>query len=181
MNRLVIGLGNPGKEYEWTRHNVGMLVVKAYAETKGLTFHSEKGCLASVAKGEDERGKIFVAYLTTYMNESGKAGARLLKFLQVDVKNVLVVFDDIETDWGQAKVVTTGGTRGHNGIRSLQALLGSKDFSQLRVGVGHPGGGDVAEYVLDRFSAEELGELPAILEQTGEKVSEWLENLVCEV
>ena len=174
MNRLVIGLGNPGKEYEWTRHNIGMLTVKEYAKAFQMEFHAERGCLAYIAKNEDETGKTFIAYLTTYMNESGKAGARLLRFLNVDVKHLLVVFDDIETKRGEAKLVDTGGTRGHNGIRSLQAHLGAKEFSQLRIGVGHPGCGDVADYVLDRFSAEEMVDLPILLEHSTDKIKEWL-------
>lgn len=174
MNRLVIGLGNPGKEYEWTRHNIGMQTVKEYAKAYKIEFRAERGCLAHIAKSEDEKGKIFIAYVTTYMNESGKAGAKLLRFLNVDVKHLLVVFDDIETKWGEAKLVDTGGTRGHNGVRSLQAHLGAKEFSQLRIGVGHPGGGDVAEYVLDRFSAKEMEDMPILLEHSIDKIEEWL-------
>ncbi len=174
MNRLVIGLGNPGKEYEWTRHSIGMKVVKAYADTCALKFHSERGCLAYIAKGEDAKGQFFLAYPTTFMNESGRAGERLLRFLNVDVQNLLVAFDDIETKWGEAKNVATGGTRGHNGVRSLQAHLQAKEFSQLRIGVGHPGAGDVAEYVLDRFSAEEIEELPLLVQHSIDKIKAWL-------
>ena len=174
MDRLIIGLGNPGKEYEWTRHNIGVQAVKAYAESAGLKFHAERGCLAYLARGEDENGKIFLAYPMIYMNECGRAGERLVRFVNVDVRDVLVAFDDIETAWGDARLVTTGGTRGHNGIRSLQSNLKTKEFCQLRIGVGHPGGKDVAGYVLDRFNVSEMGEMPSLLEETTEKMREWL-------
>lgn len=173
MDRLVIGLGNPGKEYAWTRHNIGMQSVVACATSLGLQFQVERGCLAYVACGEDEKGKLFFAYPMTYMNESGTSGEKLLRFLKVDVSDLLVAFDDIETRWGDVKIVATGGTRGHNGIRSMQAHLKSKGFSQLRIGVGHPGGKDVADYVLGRFSAKELEEIPALLELTSEEMKKW--------
>lgn len=174
LDRLIIGLGNPGREYEWTRHNIGAQAVKAYAAKLDLKFHAERGCLAYVAKGEDEKGKIFLVYLMTFMNESGRAGERVVRFLNVDVRDVLVAFDDIETAWNDVRIVSTGGARGHNGIRSLQTHLKTKDFRQLRIGVGHPGGKDVAEYVLDRFSAQEMNEIPSFLESVAEKMHEWV-------
>jgi peptidyl-tRNA hydrolase, PTH1 family len=172
--RLVVGLGNPGKEYEWTRHNVGSLIVKAYAKREGWQFKPERLVNAYVAKGEKDGVQVFIAYLSVFMNESGQAVKKLLKHLMVSGAETLVVFDDIETKWLDSKVVFSGGTRGHNGIRSLQSLLATKDFFQLRVGVGHPGENKVAGYVLSRFSEEEREELPILFEQAEGKIDVWL-------
>ena len=172
--KLIIGLGNPGPEYDWTRHNIGMHVVKEFARRNSLVFRSERSCEASIAKGEMEKVPFCIAVPRTYMNESGRPVQRLIKFLQVEVQDLLVVIDDVETSWGRVVPAFAGGARGHNGLRSIHALLGTKEFTQLRVGVGHPGSGAVADYVLRRFSADEMGELPPIIEQAVSQIDSWL-------
>lgn len=172
--RLIVGLGNPGPEYGWTRHSIGMQVVKEFARKNGIVFHTERGCDATVAKGDRNGCSFYIAVPRTYMNESGRPVQRLIKFLQVDVHDLMVVVDDVETPWGRVSTAYAGGARGHNGLRSIHALLGTKEFTQLRVGVGHPGSGAVADYVLRRFSAEEMGELPPIMEQAVSQIDAWL-------
>ncbi len=172
--RVVVGLGNPGPEYEWTRHSIGAQIVKAFAERHHCRFHSEKGVEAQVAKGVVGDQPVTLAVPRVYMNESGRAVSRLLRYVGVDEKSLMVVIDDIETPWGQVKIAFAGGTRGHNGLRSIQGLLGTMEFSQMRVGVGRPGSGNVADYVLRRFSAEEMIELPALMERALVMIEEWL-------
>ncbi len=176
LPRLVVGLGNPGPEYEWTRHSIGMHVVRECAKRLGLVFRSERSCEAALAKGEKNGDPLFLAVPRTYMNESGRSVLRLAKLLKVDPKDLMVIVDDVETQWGQVKVAFDGGARGHNGLRSIHSLLGTKEFFQLRIGVGHPGSGAVAEYVLRRFTAEEMGELPPIMEQAVSQIDSWLDN-----
>lgn len=172
--KVLVGLGNPGPEYEWTRHTIGAQVVKAFAERHRYRFHTEKGVEAQVAKGEILGQKVVLAVPRLYMNESGRSVSRLLRFVGADVKDLMVVVDDIETSWGQVKIVFAGGTRGHNGLRSIQGLLGTMDFSQMRVGVGRPGSGSVADFVLRRFSAEEMSGLPEIMERSLVMLDEWV-------
>lgn len=172
--KLIVGLGNPGKEYEWTRHSIGAHVVREYASGLGWSFKADRQSSAYVARGERHGLQVCLAYLAVYMNESGQAVKKLFKHLNVGVSDTLVVFDDIETKWLDVKVVCSGGTRGHNGIRSMHSHLVSKDFFQLRVGVGHPGGKNVSEYVLSRFNDDEMNEMPLVLERSIEKIDEWL-------
>ena len=178
LTKVIVGLGNPGAEYEWTRHNIGSSVVKALAERHQLKFHSEKGVEAQVAKGMIGEQPVTLAVPKVYMNESGRSVSRLLRFVGTDVKDLMVVIDDIETPWGQVKIAFAGGTRGHNGLRSIQGLLGTMEFSQMRVGVGRPESGTVADYVLHRFSAEQMSELPSIMERSLEMIEEWLKRLL---
>ena len=172
--KILVGLGNPGREYEWTRHNIGLHVVKALGERHQLEFRSEKGVEALVARGVIGERPVTLAVPKVFMNESGRSIHRLLRFFGGSVNDLMVVLDDIETPWGIVKTAYAGGTRGHNGLRSIQGLLGSMEFTQLRFGVGRPEDGNVAEYVLHRFSAEELSELPAIIERALVMIEEWL-------
>lgn len=172
--KVIVGLGNPGPEYEWTRHSIGQQIVKALAERHQFSFHSEKGVEAQVAKGMIGGQPVVLGLPKVYMNESGRSVNRLLRFVGVDAKDLMVVVDDIETPWGQMKIAFAGGTRGHNGLRSIQGLLGTMAFSQMRIGVGRPGSGNVADYVLRRFAAEEMSEIPSIMERSLGMIEEWL-------
>jgi PTH1 family peptidyl-tRNA hydrolase len=173
--KVIVGLGNPGPEYEWTRHNIGGQIVKAFAERHQFRFHSEKGVEAQLAKGVIGDSSVVLAIPKVYMNESGRSVSRVLRYVGVDAKYLMVVVDDIETPWGQVKIAFAGGTRGHNGLRSIQGLLGTMEFSQMRVGVGRPGSGSVADYVLRRFGADDMSELPSIMERSLEMIEQWLQ------
>jgi peptidyl-tRNA hydrolase, PTH1 family len=172
--KVIVGLGNPGPEYQWTRHNIGAHVVRFWAEKHQLKFRSERSVEAVVARGTAGDQQVFVALPQTYMNESGRSVSRTLRLVEATTEDLLVVADDIETPLGEVKSVFAGGTRGHNGLKSLNGLLGSMDFTQVRFGVGRPGSGNVAEYVLHRFSAEEMNQLPALIEEASAKIDEWL-------
>lgn len=174
--KLIFGLGNFAHEYQMTRHNVGMLVAKSFAERCHLAFHHERGCEAYVAKACIDENNVVVAVPTTYMNECGRPLSRLLKFFGMAASDLLVVVDDIETSWGQMKLAFSGGTRGHNGLRSIHSLVGSKEFTQLRIGVGRPGNGAVADFVLQRFKREEIEELQDIVEKAFVMMEEWIKQ-----
>jgi len=175
--KLVIGLQNPGEPYAWTRHNIGGHVAELFAKKYGYTFRRERGTYTQLAKGKIAEHPIMIAKPTTYMNESGKAIQRLLRMFAVPLKNMLVIVDDIETPWKHIELAFSGGARGHNGIRNIHQVLGSKEFMQLRIGVGRPGHDNIADYVLRRFSSEEMVEMPDLLERAVAMVEEWLENI----
>src|SRR5215210_1792366 len=159
LDLLVAGLGNPGREYERTRHNVGWLVIDALARRLDGSFRGKfSGQLAEV-RLDDLR----VALLKpeTYMNVSGRSLGAARKFFKVDPADVLVVHDDVDLEPGRLQARFGGGLAGHNGLRSIAQALGTNDFLRLRIGVGRPGRGDrrsVADFVLNEFEAEVDGE-----------------------
>jgi len=155
LDLLVAGLGNPGREYEQTRHNVGWMVLDELVRRHDGSWRSKfSGSLAEVRLG-DKR----LAFLKpeTYMNESGRSVGAAVRFFKTDPSGLLVVHDDVDLDPGRLQARLGGGLAGHNGLRSLAQQLGSQEFLRLRVGVGRPGRGDrrpVSDYVLSPFEPE---------------------------
>jgi peptidyl-tRNA hydrolase, PTH1 family len=155
LDLLVAGLGNPGREYERTRHNVGWMVVDELARRHEGSFRSKfSGQLAEVR--DDER-RLALLKPETYMNVSGRSVGAATRFFKVDPGSLLVVHDDVDLDPGRLQARLGGGLAGHNGLRSISDALGTQDFLRLRIGVGRPGRGDrrpVADYVLSSFEPE---------------------------
>ena len=156
LDLLVVGLGNPGREHERDRHNVGWMVVDELAHRHGGSFRSKfSGRLAEVRVGD---AKIALLEPETYMNDSGRSLAAARQFFKVPVEQVVVVHDDVDLEVGRLQARAGGGLAGHNGLRSIAGALGSQDFLRLRIGVGRPGRGDrrpVADYVLSPFAPED--------------------------
>jgi peptidyl-tRNA hydrolase, PTH1 family len=159
VDRLVVGLGNPGPEYELTRHNAGFLTVDLLGENlRAAYWKDEAGAkVAAVRLGEDE---LVLAKPQTFMNVSGKSVKRLVAEYEAAVGELIVVHDDIDIPAGSVRAKNGGGHGGHNGLRSLAESLGTGEFLRVRVGVGRPPGRmDPADYVLEplrRDAAEEL-------------------------
>jgi PTH1 family peptidyl-tRNA hydrolase len=155
LDLLVAGLGNPGREYERTRHNVGWVVVDELTRRHGGSFRSKfSGQLAEVRLAED---RVAVVKPETYMNESGRSIAAAARFFKVDPGALLVVHDDVDLEPERLQARLGGGLAGHNGLRSIAQALGTNDFLRLRIGVGRPGRGDrrrVSDYVLAPFDPE---------------------------
>ena len=156
LDLLVVGLGNPGREYERTRHNAGWLVLDELARRHGGSWRSKfSGSLAEVRLGD---AKLALLKPETYMNESGRSVGAAARFFKVPPEQVLVAHDDVDLESGRLQARSGGGLAGHNGLRSLGQHLGSQDFLRLRIGVGRPGRGDtrsVADWVLSPFAPEE--------------------------
>ncbi len=152
LDLLVAGLGNPGREYAQTRHNVGWMVVDELARRRGGSWRSKfSGQLAEVRLDGLRLGLLKPE---TYMNESGRSIGAAVRFFKVDPGSLLVVHDDVDLEEGRLQARLGGGLAGHNGLRSIAQTLGSQDFLRLRIGVGRPGRGDrrsVADYVLAGF------------------------------
>jgi len=147
--RLVAGLGNPGRRYAATRHNAGFWFADALAAKLGASMAHESRFASEVGKRDDLR----LAKPSTYMNDSGRAVAALARFFAVSPAELLIVHDELDLRPGEAKLKLGGGVAGHNGLRDIQAQLGSADFWRLRVGIGHPRDSalpaqDVVDYVL---------------------------------
>jgi peptidyl-tRNA hydrolase, PTH1 family len=156
LDLLVAGLGNPGREYERTRHNAGWLVLDELARRHGGSWRSKfSGSLSEVRLGD---ARVALLKPETYMNESGRSLGAAARFFKVDPDALLVVHDDVDLEPGRLQARLGGGLAGHNGLRSIAQTLGSKDFLRLRIGVGRPGRGDrrsVSDYVLAPFDVEE--------------------------
>src|SRR4029453_6774906 len=156
LDLLVVGLGNPGREYERTRHNAGWLVLDELARRHGGSWRSKfSGSLAEVRLDGLRLG---LPKPETYMNDSGRSVGAAARFFKVEPGALLVVHDDVDLEPGRLQARLGGGLAGHNGLRSLAQLLGSQDFLRLRIGVGRPGRGDqrsVSDWVLSGFSPED--------------------------
>jgi PTH1 family peptidyl-tRNA hydrolase len=162
---LVVGLGNPGREYEGNRHNVGFMTVDALQRSEGWPAFKPKFS-GFWTKGELGSHDVAVLKPQTYMNLSGESVQPAAAFLKVPPARVIVVHDEIDLAWRDVRIKSGGGHAGHNGVRSVIQHLGP-DFVRVRIGVGRPApgfSGDVADWVLANFAAEERAELPDVLD-----------------
>jgi PTH1 family peptidyl-tRNA hydrolase len=167
MIRLIVGLGNPGTEYERTRHNVGFWWVDGAARKLGATLKSDRAYHGLTARVNRADGPLFLLEPQTYMNLSGKSVAALARFFKIAPHEMLVVHDEIDLPPGQVKLKLGGGVAGHNGLKDLQAQFGSADFWRLRIGVGHPGNRDeVADWVLCKPSPEQRELIVSCVDRT---------------
>jgi PTH1 family peptidyl-tRNA hydrolase len=154
--RLIVGLGNPGREYETTRHNVGFQWVDELARLQKLGFKSEAKFHGLTARGQLHGHEVFLLKPQTFMNVSGRAVGALAQFYKIAPAEMLVVHDELDLSPGIARLKLGGGHGGHNGLKDIIAHLGGKDFWRLRIGIGHPGErAEVSGYVLNDPRREE--------------------------
>lgn len=161
---LVVGLGNPGPDYSRTRHNIGFMVADELASRMGVQFKADKS-RAHVASGRLGFGgpKLIVAKPQTFMNLSGGPTSALAKYYDVPADRVIAVQDELDIPFASIKLKQGGSEGGHNGLRDISKALGIRDYLRVRVGVGRPGGGGAADYVLSGFNAAERKELPFLI------------------
>ena len=156
MIRLIVGLGNPGPEYENTRHNTGFWWVDAAARQLGAAPVFDRSYHGLVIRVNRPEGPLWLLQPMTYMNLSGKSVAPLARFFKIEPAEILVVHDELDLPPGQMKLKQGGGAAGHNGLKDILAQLGSPDFWRLRIGIGHPGlRSEVADWVLRRPPLED--------------------------
>jgi PTH1 family peptidyl-tRNA hydrolase len=167
---LVVGLGNPGPSYAGNRHNVGAMVLDVLSDRVGGRFKSHKSG-ADVVEGRLAGARVVLAKPRSYMNVSGPTVAALARFFKIDPAEVIVVHDELDLPPATIRVKLGGGEGGHNGLRSISASLGTKDYLRVRFGIGRPPGRmDPADYVLKDFAAAERKELPLELERAADAV-----------
>ncbi|MFJ1458031.1 aminoacyl-tRNA hydrolase [Nocardia wallacei] len=168
---LVVGLGNPGPEYERTRHNVGFLVADVLAGRVGGRFTVHKKSGADLLEARLDGRKVLLAKPRTYMNVSGRPVAALARFFSVPADEVIVVHDELDLPFGAIRLKRGGGEGGHNGLRSVSSALTTKDYLRVRFGIGRPPGRqDPADFVLKPFSSVERKEVPVLVEQAADAV-----------
>jgi PTH1 family peptidyl-tRNA hydrolase len=170
MIRLMVGLGNPGPEYEATRHNAGFWWVDAVARRLKVSLHHERGYFGLVARANlpsRPEGPCWLLEPQTFMNLSGKSVAAIARFYKIAPDEILVAHDELDLPPGEMKLKHGGGHAGHNGLRDIHAQLGSADYWRLRLGIGHPGvKSEVANYVLGRPMAEHREAIEASIERS---------------
>lgn len=167
--RLIVGLGNPGPEYETTRHNAGFWLADHFADDLSGAFALEKAFSAWVAKSRFDGAAIVLAKPTTFMNRSGLAVGALARFYKLVPEQILVLHDELDLLPGQVKLKQGGGHAGHNGLRDIQRELASPNFWRLRVGIGHPRtlglAQQVAGFVLNPPKRDELKKIESVIDR----------------
>lgn len=162
---LFVGLGNPGSQYEMTRHNMGALVVEAFAYRLGWSLRLDRRFNAKTVKGVLDNLTIHLLLPLTYMNLSGNAVRSYIDYFKIPVHQVIIVVDDIALSFNQLRLRNMGSAGGHNGLKSVEACLGTSQYKRMRMGIGHPGEKMLANYVLETFNSVEQKELPAFIDQ----------------
>lgn len=173
--KLIVGLGNPGREYANTRHNLGNLLVQTLGRSSGLNFRRDSGVYSFIARGTSCGRDVVLVLPYTYMNLSGRAVKAAAAKYGKGGHELLVACDDMDFDLGTVRLKRGGSSGGHKGIGSVIESLGNGDFCRLRLGIGRPPAGvDAAAYVLEKFSPFEKNALPGILETAEECCKAWL-------
>lgn len=152
--KIIVGLGNPGRKYKDSRHNIGYRVVEELAGRYAVEKEESRfdAIIGHIRIGGD---KVLLVKPLTYMNLSGKAVRPLVNWFKADIKDIIVAYDDMDLDPGIMRIREKGGTGGHKGMASISEWMSSRDFARLRIGVGHPPSEDVIDWVLGRFSPPE--------------------------
>lgn len=168
--KLIVGLGNPGRRYRGTRHNVGWEVIARLAQRCGIGAEEEEGW-AQVGRGAIGGQRVLLARPQTFVNLSGVAVQDLRRRHRVRSRDVFVIIDDLDLPLGRTRLRARGSAGGHNGLRSVIDALGTEEFPRLRVGIGRPPQGvDPAEFVLTRFAPDEAAALDAALDRAAEAI-----------
>lgn len=172
--RLIVGLGNPGPRYRMTRHNIGFIVVERLANDlpPGTTRTRMQAELLETRDGDR---RIVLAKPQTFMNESGVAVAQIVRWYKVDLRHLLVVYDELDLPFGVIRLRARGSAGGHNGLASVIEHLGTQEFPRLRIGIGRPTRGSTVAYVLSDFFPEQRLQLPAIVDRAVDAIHDWLD------
>ncbi len=167
---LIVGLGNPGDNYQLTRHNMGFMVINYLAQLYGIRVN-KRGCLSLYGEGKFNNQKVLLAKPRTFMNRSGGAVKKLLDFFKVKLIDLMVIHDDIDLEFGRLRIVDGGGHGGHKGVFSIIETINSQDFKRVKIGIGRPGYDEsIEDYVLSPFYPDESDRLSQVITRAGEAV-----------
>ncbi len=176
--KLIVGLGNPGREYEKNRHNLGFMCLNHFARTHNIRFDKKQG-KARIGQGEVVSIPVVLARPQTFMNASGEAVSQLVRKFKISLDDLIVIHDDLDLSLGKLRLRQGGGSGGHKGIESIISCLGSQDFLRLRVGIGRPmatenssesSDVDIIAYVLSDFSAQEKQTITTVIPRISEVI-----------
>lgn len=173
---LICGLGNPGQEYQFTKHNIGFLALdEVQTHFAAPSFKENKKFNALVSEVTMGQNKVILLKPLTYMNNSGQSIRAAADYYKIEISNILPIYDDIDLDFGQIRIRKSGGPGTHNGMKSILQHLGSEDFPRIRLGIGKPHPKqDLRDYVLENFNKTDQKELEAFLAKIPAIIEEWL-------
>lgn len=174
--KLIAGLGNIGEKYLFTRHNAGFMVLDKIAYDRGLDFKEEKKLKSLITKCCLNDKDVMLIKPTTFMNLSGEALIAVMNYYKIDIKDILVIYDDLSLDLGKLRFRANGSDGGHNGIKSIIKHLGTKDFARLKFGIGPQPPIPAEAFVLQNFSKEQLIDLKNSIKRAVEAVEFYFEN-----
>lgn len=165
--KIIVGLGNPGKKYQNTRHNVGFALVdfihkKFSAKNNFSEWRKSKKFQAEISEGTLNAEKIILAKPQTFMNESGLSVQALSSYYKLPSNDLIVLHDDMDIDLGECKIQTNRGSAGHNGVKSIIERLGTQDFMRIRIGIGRDKESEVVDFVLNKFNAQEKSRIKEV-------------------
>lgn len=161
--KLIVGLGNPGPQYSWTRHNAGFMVLDRLSRLSGIPV-TRKAFSGLAGDGNWAGERLYLLKPQTFMNLSGRSVAEALRFYKLSLSDLIVIHDDLDIPFGKVKLKEGGGHGGHNGLRSLAQELGSSAYARIRIGIGRPVHGDVVNFVLASFAKDEMDALLPVLD-----------------
>lgn len=174
--KLIVGLGNPGKEYDQTRHNAGFQVIDLLAQKWGVAL-SKKKFDSKIVETEFKNEKVLLALPQTYMNLSGQSVSSLLKYFKISLADLVVVHDELDLPVGKLKVIREGGAAGNRGVLSIQDALNTKEFCRFRIGIGKPSNPQqTADFVLSSFHPDEKEKIESVLKKAQEGLEIWIED-----
>jgi len=175
----VIGLGNPGSKYEFTRHNIGFRIIDSLARDMGTEFNKAKSYYSLISRGMINNHKVMLVKPQTFMNLSGRAVNRVVSYYKIPLQDLLIVYDDLNLELGQVRIRKKGSSGGHKGIESIMQYLNSEDIPRLRIGVGNPSVNynfDCVSYVLSNFNNDEEDKIEEVIQLSTEAVKTIIED-----
>lgn len=179
--KLIVGLGNPGKEYEETRHNIGFKVIDELSKNLQIPLNETK-FKGLFGKGNINGTQVILLKPMTYMNLSGEAVGALMNFYKIPTDELLVIYDELDLPVGKIRLRYKGSAGGHNGIKSIIQHIGTQEFNRIRIGIDRPERGmPVANYVLSKFKKEDLPVMQEMVEKSAKACEEWIEKPFLEV
>ena len=175
----MIGLGNPGSKYEFTRHNIGFRIIDSLARDMGIEFNKVKSYYSLISRGMINNHKVMLVKPQTFMNLSGRAVNRVVSYYKIPLQDLLIVYDDLNLELGQVRIRKKGSSGGHKGIESIMQYLNSEDIPRLRIGIGNPSVNynfDYMSYVLSNFNNDEEDKIAEVIQLSTEAIKTIIED-----
>lgn len=179
--KLIVGLGNPGKQYSKTRHNVGFLSLNKLEDKYDLEYKFDSSFNALIAIKIISGEKCYFVKPQTFMNLSGEAVGKIVHYYKIDIKDMIVIYDDMDLPFGSLRLRQKGSAGGHNGIKNIIAHLGTDEFKRIRVGISGHANIDAKDYVLGKFSNEELIGLDLLTDHIAVAIAKFIQGISFEI
>lgn len=175
--KLIVGLGNPGKQYEKTRHNTGYMALDRFAQKFNLELHLEPKFKGLMTKIDSNGNKAILLEPVTYMNLSGESVSAVMNFYKIDINDILIISDDLDSRLGRIRLRAKGSAGGHNGHKNIEQHLSSSDYKRLKIGIGRSNEISVIDWVLKKYTKEELNELDSSLDVASDVIYDFINNV----